>query len=623
MRLVIILSFIYTFLFGIEPIKPMVGYIDKLREAVLTNNGKTLVYLNDEGFEQKIHVVNLDDWSFQSKQTSQFSYMSKLYGTKKYYVNVDRDITTFDPSQFLKSIRSNQKGNYKTYITNNYLFKLDDKTHVIEKYSIPNLEKIEEIKLPDYRRVCNEIFTDSMIYFRDCNFKNDKNYLINIETNQTHEITNQFKLLIPHWMFEDGSYIIEVSYHGDSAHVFNTKTLERDHELENFLISHPKIKFVSQYDNNKALVINETHAYIWDRITNQVIQTIELPKIEHAHYIHQNDTLAIYSIFKQPVMIVNLQTGTISSQPFALTKPFGVYIEKDLPKAILPYENNRVGIWNLFTHKWEYIFPENINNQYLHYALKEGDDFFFVFGDAFNYKNKPIMQWNMTKQKQLAEYQADEYNNEPDKMILDTQHSKLLMSSSDKFYLYDFTSGQKLFEFQGPDKHPSVYDLKISEDGKNFLAYTKYTIGSASYEGPRGSYNFEYNASIYKWSLTDQTLQVLPNYQNNNKITINRTYGNRSQKHLKAETKKLEIRWDEEKQAFLLKRKDNPYKFIHLYTPQNTSEWIDIDTDGYFDSSKGGLNYLFHCQENNCKPINKPTINYFKRPDIVKQFLKN
>jgi hypothetical protein len=621
MRLVLILSFIYAFLFGIEPIQPMVGYIDKLREAVLTNNGKTLVYLNDEGFEQKIHVVNLADWSSQSKQTARFSYMSKLYGTNQYYVNVDRDITTFDPSQFLKGIRSNQKGNYKTYITNNYLFKLDNKTQMVERYSLPNLEKIDEIQLPTYKRICNEIFTDSMIYFRDCNFKNDKNYLINIETNQTHEITDQFKLLIPQWLFSDGSYIIEVSYYGHSAHVFNTKTLERDHELENFLISHPKIELVSQYDNNKALIINETHAYIWDMASHQVIQTIELPKMDYARYIHQNETLAIYSVFKQPVMIVNLQTGIISSQPFALTKPFGVYIENDLPKAILPYENNRVGIWNLFTHKWEYIFPEGISNQYLQYAFKEGNNFFFVFGDVFKYKNKPIMQWNMTKQTQF-EYQTDKNNNEPDKVILDTQHSKLLMSFYDKFYIYDFTNGQKLYEFQGPDDLPSVYDLKISEDGKNFLAYTKYTQGYIRYEGPKGAYNYEYNASIYKWSLADQTLQVLPNYQNDNEITINRTYGRRSQKHLKAETKKFEILWDEEKQAFLLKRKDNPYKFIHLYTPQNTSEWIDIDTDGHFDSSKGGLHYLFNCQENNCKPIDKPTINYFKQPDIVKQFLK-
>lgn len=625
MKLLVVFLCIWTFLFAIEPIKPMIGYIDTLREAVLTNNGKTLVYLNNDGIEQKIHVVNLDDWSFQSKQTSRFSYMSKLYSTNKYYLNVDRDIiTTFDPSQFLKAIRSHQKGNYKIYVTKSYLFKLDNKTQMIEKYTIPNLEKIDEIKLPSYYHMYNEIFTDKLIYFRDINVSNNKYYFIDIESKNTRDITKTFeKIYIPQWIFEDSSYIVEVSYHGDSAHVFNTKTLERDHALENFLITHPKIELVSQYDTNKALIINETHAYIWDMATHQVIQTIELPIVEYARYLHQNDTLAIYSVFKQPIIIVNLKTGKKSVQPFASTNPFGVYYENDIPKAILPHKNNRVGIWNLLTHQWEYIFPEQISNQYLHYAIKKGDDFFFVFGDAFRYKNKPVMQWNMPKQTQIAEYQADEYNNEPDIMILDVQHSKLLMSSNNKFYIYDFTNGQKVYEFQGPDDHPSVYDLKISEDGKNFWAYTKYTKGYIRYEGPKGAYNFEYNASIYKWSLADQTLQVLPNNQNDHEITINHTYGNRSFKHLKAESKKNEILWDENKQAFLLKRKDNPYKFIHLYIPQNTSEWIDIDTDGYFNASKAGLEYLFSCQDNNCQHLDKPSIDYFKRSNLIKQFLKD
>ena len=60
---------------------------------------------------------------------------------------------------------------------------------------------------------------------------------------------------------------------------------------------------------------------------------------------------------------------------------------------------------------------------------------------------------------------------------------------------------------------------------------------------------------------------------------------------------------------------------MYHYVPDSTS-WISIDSNGFFDASTDGLSYLYGCEKQQCKRLSEQAIKYFKRDKLLETFIQ-
>ena len=118
-------------------------------------------------------------------------------------------------------------------------------------------------------------------------------------------------------------------------------------------------------------------------------------------------------------------------------------------------------------------------------------------------------------------------------------------------------NGEKLHEFKTPDRDPKVYDLEISDDGTKCNIYTADTKGFVKVEMGT-SYKFDHKASIYSWSLADGQIEISSN-ENIAKATNRKIlYKSQDEYNLSVKDNNIEIFWDENNEAMVLKKLNNP-----------------------------------------------------------------
>lgn len=608
-----------------EPIKPIVGFVKNGYKMDLTNDGATLINYDGEIIPPELKIINLQDMSYQVYKDYHFSITDQLHGNSSFYIISDKEyIRLYNSKNPMYQSKFLKKKYKQTALTEKYLFGIEEESSTIHIHSLPELTEVDTITLPKETQIRDVIASDTKIYINSFDKSQWLDYIIDIQNKTTTDIPGIFLNYYMKWILEDGTYIIGSAKDFTNGKavwgVFNTVTLERNSVLEQYLNGYQIIKHISKYSDDQLLIVNDTTIDFWDIKKESVVRSIPLTIKGSFSVLRQNDLIVISQVFS-PFRVINLATGNETVEPYARNKPYGIFIEKNMPKAILRYSDTQAGIWNLFEHKWEYLFPEKINPNKIQRVIKEDNCLLFVFSPGMDINYQPIVQWSLSEKKEQFEYPTDKFNNVPDMISIDKKTSKLLIHiKEDKFYIFDMKNGKKLHELKSPDRNPNVYDMEITEDGTKFNVYTKNVSGFVKVEMGT-SYKYAHQASIYMWSLLDENISVINN-EKGLSVPKNRTiYERNDKKHLVATNSANELFWDDNKNTITFKKLNNPYRFIYLYTP-NASSWFDIDNQGYFDSSIEGLKYLYQCQEKSCNKLDDKTIKYFKRKNMLKAFLK-
>lgn len=623
MKSLYLLVIVVIALFGTEPIKPFVNSLGHGDERVLTHDGNTLIMLNRESASSERQVIDLKSMSYSSRK-SYLSPFARIKSNSKFYIMTDKEyIKLYDSKSPTQQIKVLENKYEHIYLSESYLFGLEKNSTVIHIHTLPDLKEIENItipietKIPEFPKV---IANDKNIYIQ----LHDKRYIIDVDHKSMMDVSSNFidmhRIFSMKWILEDGSYIIGSIGDKYAWGVFDTVTLERNRNLEKYLNEHQYIKHISKYNDDQIMIVHNAGIDFWDIKKHSVIRTIPLNIKDHFNVLRQNNFMIVSKVFS-PIQLIDLTRGLVTEQPYARHKPYGVFIEKNIPKAILRYSNTQAGIWNIIEHKWEYLFPELIDPQKISNVIRDDDNLFFIVSPGIEMNNFSILQWSLSEKKEKNQYCTDKYNNIPNLINIDKKHSKLLIHYDDKFYIYDMKNGEKLHELKSPDRNPSVYDMEITDDGTKFNIYTNDTKGFVKVEMGT-SYKYDHKASIYSWSLADEKIGVMNNEKVSKATNGKVLYKSDNRYDLSVKDDKIEIVWDESIDAMVLRKLTNPYRFMYLYTPKNASSWIDIDNQGYFDSSRDGENYLYQCEKQLCHKVDNETIKYYKRKNMLKIFLK-
>lgn len=606
MKLLFLYLLTSMMLFASEPIVPTVGFSDAWMSGVLSNSGKTFLYVNDK---QKI-AINLNDWSY-TRITGRHPLTSeRFFGNEDYFIGFNgTKLNLYNATDPSRSINSKRRNYNFVKLGGPYLFGYAEQNNSIEVLSFPKFEVIATMKLPKEMRLFrpSTLVSEDTISVRGRTDKKHFNFLFDIAT-ETFIKSDALEDYKVQWLFNSGAYLIATPTRGGASAVFNTKTFQRDRVLEKYLVTKPEITYISDYNAHQVLIVSGTDIYIWDIAQQKETRSFKLPK-KPAKVMHQGDTLAMYS-YNQPLSILNLSNGTWSILPYVKRTIYGMFMQNGQPKALIPFGEKRVGIWNLLEHRLEQLAPDIIPQEKLNKAIKAGRSIYFQTQSD----SMPLIQWRPGDKNATRIY--SEF---ADEILVDSDHSLLMARTQTSlqtlFRLYNTKSGNLLHTFKAPDRYPEVYKMRFSEDGKQFFAYT------ANYKGHYRScwagieFDYDHNASIYQWNLTDKSFKLLPNSSAPEPCRLYKS------DEIRIENENIEVFWNDKNGRIELSRKDNPFRTVYLYIPQNSSEWFDIDNFGFFDASEHGADFLYGCREDQCKHLDDSAIRYFKRPGMLKNFL--
>lgn len=621
--------FVITASYAAGPLVPTVGHLQNAYYPCLTDHGKSISFLNGNKFAPTVNIVDAKEWDYLAKYAPHLNYGEELQcGRKSIIIQGNqfiRQLSTKDAHQIdVKGISYKNKLRSKRIVVGNTLFESGDT--IVRVRSLDNFQRSHDIKWPSDGGHSLREYSESTLYMRQVKVKDDIYYLIDVKSGEIRDISPQLKGCTYAKLTSNGVYL-QAACSGEESRVFNTKTLKRVPALERYLSSINKnkyqalsVKFFDQYQ--QLLLIAAQEKFIaWDIKNDQPKYVNEIP-YSYPNYNHQDGTVLISGGPDKPYTLLDVKNGQMRYQPFAYNKPFALFIQNRIPKAVLETGPMSIGIWNLLEHKWEQRFnsdPFFKENQFSSDSIKpliSGDNMFFPRG--YWKGNDPIHQYSLKSGKLLFTYRADSFGNIPNSMEADAVHNRLIVHyqnipKCDGFKIYDTKNGTLLYDLKAPQRHLMVTSMQLSDDGKKLIVRTQESKGSVNME-EEGYYNYDNKPSIITWDLSTQKVTIEPCKNLCKSLP-------RLQK-LGAKANGFNVFWDKKHRAVAITKEDNPYRQIYMYMPYDTSEWIDIDNFGYFDTSKNGDVYVYMCNDDKCRHLDDTGRHHFKRPGMLERFLQ-
>ena len=609
---------------------PKVAHIENNYHPCLTDNGRTIAFLNGNSFAPIINLISTQDWSVKSIPSPILSSSQKLEcGTNSLVLLSGEFIRKLDTNTATQ-IDATTAVNKINYLTDHNVIGntlIEAKNNSVRATSLDKLTSYKDIELERTHSSDFQEYSDKYIYIRHMNFQNrsgDDYRLIDIPSGKTKDISSELKECTYAKLTSVGDYLHAACFNNSEqeARVFNTETLERNNALEAYLNKFNQqgydaktVKFFDQYKNFLLIAFNET-LIIWDLDTNKVKNSYK-SSCFITEYAHQNGKVLMSCGKEAPYTLIDIDNGRTSKQPFAYNKPLSLYVEHNAPKAVLKTGDTSIGIWNIFEHRWEQrldnnpMFKRNAYSQDKIKPIISGKNIFIASG--YREGKDPIGQYSLENGRLLFSYRADSSGNYPQDMAVSDSHHKLIVHyqntpKCDGFKIYDTLNGKLLYDLKATQRHMNVNSMKLSEDGNALIVTTKKSNGYVNME-EEGSYKYDNQPSIMTFDLKTEKVTVQANIEKYDKPT-DVVKGNN-----------FNLSWDEEHKAVAISKDDSSNRKFYLYMPFGTSEWIDIDNLGNFDSSKLGLEYVYICDKLRCKNIDQAAKKHFYNAHALKKFI--
>ena len=615
--------------FANEVLEIKIAHTENNYDACLTDNGKTIAFLNGNKFAQTINLIDTNDWSVKSIYSPFLGLSEELKcGTNSIVVLGKDYIRKLDTNE-AKQIAVKSKG-YKSnlwgyrYLIGNTLFETN--STLARVTSLDAFKNSKDIKLGTTNYYDLKEYSEKYIYIRHMHSGSlDDNYtLMDISSGRTKDISSKLRKCTYVKLTTTGDYLHASCFNNSTqeTRVFNTKTLLRNSALEDYLnkanhkgYNAKTVKFFEQYKHFLLIAFKETFI-IWNLDSNKVENSYKSACFI-TKYSHQNGKVLISCGSETPYTLIDLDNQKISKQPFAYNKPLQLYIQNNIPKAILKTGDTSIGVWNILEHTWEQrfksdpFFKRNVYSQDKIKPIISGINIFITRG--YWEGKDPIRQYNLENGNLLFSYRADSSGNYPEDMSVSELHHKLIVHyrnvpKCDGFKIYDTLNGKLLYDVKAKQRHINVNSMKLSKDGNVLIVTTRASKGTVNME-EEGYYKYDNQPSIMTFDIKTKHVITKANLEKDTELT----------EVVKGDN--FTISWNEKHKSVSLSKDDNPYRQFYLYMPYGTSEWIDIDNFGHFDSSKLGLNYLYICDELKCTNINQKAKNYFYNSHTLEKFI--